>query len=208
MAGAGRKDWTAGAQVAAADMDTYLMEQTVMQFATSAARDTALASILDEGLLTTQADSNSLTAYSGSAWSTTGPLWGALTSYTSAISGTGWAIGNGTLSAQYARQGRLVYFQVSVTFGGTTTFGAGQLAIALPFTSSANNAHFLAILGDTGTATYIGYGGVSGANALIYAENAAGTYASIAAVTSTVPHTWASTDTVTVAGVYEASTDA
>jgi hypothetical protein len=68
MAGSGRKDWTAGAQVAAADMDAYLMEQTVMQFATSGARDTALSSILDEGLLSTPVLSHAATSLGPRTW--------------------------------------------------------------------------------------------------------------------------------------------
>ena len=68
MAGAGYKDFTTGEILTAANVDNYLMEQTVMVFADAAARTTALASVLAEGMISYLKDTNSTEYYSGSAW--------------------------------------------------------------------------------------------------------------------------------------------
>jgi hypothetical protein len=68
MAGAGYKDFTTGEVLTAANVDNYLMEQTVMVFADAAARTTALASVLSEGMISYLKDTNATQYYSGSAW--------------------------------------------------------------------------------------------------------------------------------------------
>jgi hypothetical protein len=68
MAGSGFKDFTTGEVLTANDVDNYLMQQTVMVFASSAARTTALASVLAEGMISYLKDTNSTEYYSGSAW--------------------------------------------------------------------------------------------------------------------------------------------
>lgn len=79
MPGAGYRDWVAGDIPTAVQFDTFLQEQTVMVFATAAARDTALATAKSEGMTTYQLDSNSYTVYTGSVWATTGPVHGSQT---------------------------------------------------------------------------------------------------------------------------------
>ena len=49
--GSGFKDFAAGDVLTAADVDGYLMRQTVMTFADASARDTALSGVLDEGMV-------------------------------------------------------------------------------------------------------------------------------------------------------------
>ena len=66
--GLGFKDWAAGDVLTAADVDGYLMRQTVMTFADASARDTALSGVLDEGMVAYLEDVNALTVYNGSAW--------------------------------------------------------------------------------------------------------------------------------------------
>jgi hypothetical protein len=60
-------DKSPGDTLTAANVDT-LMLQSVMRFADSAARDTALSSVLAEGLVAYEDDVNSLKLYDGSAW--------------------------------------------------------------------------------------------------------------------------------------------
>lgn len=63
------KDFTAGDILTAADVDTYLMRQTVMVFADSTARSSALGTaIITEGMVTYLTGSNALEYYDGSAW--------------------------------------------------------------------------------------------------------------------------------------------
>ncbi len=66
--GAGFKDFTAGAKLPAADVDDYLMRQTIMVFATTAARDTALSGNLEEGMHAYITGTDALYYYDGSAW--------------------------------------------------------------------------------------------------------------------------------------------
>lgn len=66
--GSGFKDWAAGDVLTAADVDGYLMRQTVMTFADASARDTALSGVLDEGMVAYLEDSNAITVYNGSSW--------------------------------------------------------------------------------------------------------------------------------------------
>lgn len=68
MAGAGYLEFTTGSVLTAAQMNTYVNEQTIMVFAGSSARDTALASVKAEGMFSFLKDSDSLTYYDGSSW--------------------------------------------------------------------------------------------------------------------------------------------
>jgi hypothetical protein len=67
MAGAGFKTFSVGEVLTANNVNTYLMQQTVMVFANSSARSSAIASP-SEGMLTYLADGNNFWYYNGSAW--------------------------------------------------------------------------------------------------------------------------------------------
>jgi len=67
MAGAGFKVWSTGDLVNASDFNTYIQEQTLMVFADSTARDTAITSPA-EGMFAYLSDTDVLTYYNGSAW--------------------------------------------------------------------------------------------------------------------------------------------
>jgi hypothetical protein len=67
MAGAGFKTWVDGDILTAADVNTYLMEQAVMVFATATARTTALPTP-SEGMVSYLADTNVVEVYTGAAW--------------------------------------------------------------------------------------------------------------------------------------------
>lgn len=76
MAGAGAKLFTSGSVLTAAQVNTYLMDQTVMVFATTAARDAAFGGagepVLAEGMLCYLSDQNTLLYYTGTSWSALG----------------------------------------------------------------------------------------------------------------------------------------
>lgn len=67
MAGLGYKDFTAGAVLTAAQVDGYLMEQAVMNFAGTAARGSALSSVQAAGMMA-HVGGGTVTVYDGSAW--------------------------------------------------------------------------------------------------------------------------------------------
>lgn len=67
MAGAGFKTFVDGDILTAAEVNTYLMEQSVMVFASAAARTTAIAAP-SEGMVTYRTDNNVIEYYDGAAW--------------------------------------------------------------------------------------------------------------------------------------------
>jgi len=68
MAGAGYKLYLTGDVLSAADVNNYIQEQTVMRFASSAARTSALSLVLAEGMMSYLQDTDSVEVYNGSAW--------------------------------------------------------------------------------------------------------------------------------------------
>ncbi len=68
MAGAGYKLFNTGDVLTAAQVNTYLMEQTVMVFADAAARTTALTGVVSEGMISYLKDTNAVEVYNGTAW--------------------------------------------------------------------------------------------------------------------------------------------
>lgn len=67
MAGAGFKTFVDGDILTAAEVNTYLMQQSVMVFASAAARTTAIAAP-SEGMVTYRTDNNVIEYYDGAAW--------------------------------------------------------------------------------------------------------------------------------------------
>ena len=68
MAGAGYKLFNTGDVLTAAQVNTYLMQQTVMVFADATARTTALSGVLAEGMITYLQSDKKVYKYNGSAW--------------------------------------------------------------------------------------------------------------------------------------------
>ena len=62
------KDFAAGDILTAADVDDFLMRQSIMTFADAAARDTALSAVLAEGMFCFLEDTNEFQFYTGAAW--------------------------------------------------------------------------------------------------------------------------------------------
>jgi len=67
MAGLGKKTFEANEVLTAADVNGYLMDQSVMRFATTSARDTNIPSPTEGMVVYIDAD-DSLLVYNGSAW--------------------------------------------------------------------------------------------------------------------------------------------
>ena len=100
MAGAGAKLFVDGTILDAVGINTFLMDQAVMRFATTTTRDAAFGGVgepvLAEGMFAYTMDTNSLWYYTGSAWESAGATSQALTlnaqtgtSYTYAMGDSG-----------------------------------------------------------------------------------------------------------------------
>jgi hypothetical protein len=60
--------FSTGEVLTAANVNTYLMNQAVMTFATAAARTTALSGVLAEGMVSYRTDAKIIEYYNGTAW--------------------------------------------------------------------------------------------------------------------------------------------
>lgn len=116
------------------------------------------------------------------------------------ISGTGWAIGNGTTTGLWERIGNWVLVHGNIVFGSTSTFGAGQLNIGgLPLpVRVANISASIPLYLHSGTVEFPGIWRVNGNGSssglayytLVFAAPPAPAFWS--GVTATAPATWAS----------------
>jgi hypothetical protein len=140
----GYYDFVAGA-LPSARLEDYCQNQAVMRFASAAARDTALAAVKTEGMMAWLHDTNTLTVYTGSAWTTVGPLHGVLTSWTPAVVQSG-SVASTNERSVYTRLGRLIIASFYVTITGTGTAN-NAITVSLPVNAastagSIGTAHF------------------------------------------------------------------
>lgn len=171
MAGLGYKVFAAGEVLTAANVNGYLMEQTVMVFDDSAARSSAIGTPT-EGMITYLKDSNGLFYYSGSAWTVVGldPITftsSTATAYTLLSSDAGSYIqftNAGTVTVGTATdfsQGEQVQIladgtALTITTDGATIAGAGTAGTAVSFTVGAQYEAVGIIAVDTDTYRIIG----------------------------------------------------
>ena len=121
------------------------------------------------------------------------------------VSFSNLTIGNGTATGFYKQIGRMVVYRVSVTFGSTTSV-SGAVSINLPVTGAAvQGVHQVVMIDDSTSTSYPGVVAPSTTAAQLRTINAAGTYATQVALSSTVPFTWATSDIIRLSGVYEAA---
>ena len=108
MAGAGYKLFSTGEVLTATNVNTYLMQQTVMVFASAAARTTALSGVVAEGMISYRSDAKVLEIYNGTTWvDFSGDITGITTAANSGLSG-GATSGNVTLTLATTAKGDLL----------------------------------------------------------------------------------------------------
>lgn len=133
------------------------------------------------GQVLTAAELNAL-----GVWTSFTPTW------------TGVTVGNGTNTGVYTVINKMLFVKVKIVFG-TTSVMTGFPQITLPNSLIGTTANQLvfgtANCDDTGIAAYPGSCYLIQSNAVrAYVSNTAGTYASLANITSTVPMTWSTGD--------------
>ena len=130
--------------------------------------------------------------------------------YTPAIGGAGWALGNASVTGLYCKIGKIVHFAIRVVFGSTSTYGAGRPTLTLPVTatSAAGNFDFVtnvAYFDASATVRNQGTADFSTTNVDLFVWGSAGTYVNALGVTNAVPFTWTTSDVIYVSGTYEAA---
>ena len=111
---AGYREFQTGEVLTAANVNGFLMNQAVMVFADDAARDTALAGVITEGMLTYNLDTKALEVYDGTDW---GPVVTAKEKRIEAFTGSGtWTVPAG------------VNYAIAHMLGGGGGLGQGSTA--------------------------------------------------------------------------------
>lgn len=136
MAGAGRRTFQPGEVLTASNVNSYLMDQSVMRFASSAARGSAVGTaVIAEGMVSYLDDANAMEFYDGTAW-------------TRFAAGTGLPIANGgtggtALAAAQDNLGigmiRMIPATVNFSGGTATANTSGEIAFTSVTSLSLNN---------------------------------------------------------------------
>lgn len=117
---------------------------------------------------------------------------------------TNLTLGNGTQVAKWRCLPQKLEYEISVTFGSTTSIG--DASFAPPITSSMGGTRppvgEISML-DSGTANYSGMViQVTTTSFGIRVFNASGTYAASVVISSTIPMTWTTSDELNIKGEY------
>lgn len=122
---------------------------------------------------------------------------------------TNFTTGSGSVAGSYYQLGKMVFGRAQFTFGSGSAVG-GAIAVSLPVTSVAYTADREALgtgiaYDDSATTLYpVASVWASTTTLKVWNINAASTSAVFAAMSSTLPFTWATSDTLTVQFRYEA----
>lgn len=136
-----------------------------------------------------------------SAGAGVGTSLGVWTSYTPTV--TGWTLGNGTVTGFYQQIGKTVFFHAAVISGSTTVFGANP-SITFPVTASgAGRGTFWSVAQDVSTGDNYKLG--ESQSGTLVQMSSLGTNGLYVTMSSTVPFTFASGDTLVVSGMYRAA---
>ena len=131
----------------------------------------------------------------------TGLKWGGTwTTWTPTY--TNMTIGNGTSVARYVKIGKTVNWYLKFTFGSTSSFGA-YTAFTLPSTPISGFGYNARGLCRDAGVTWRFASAIIDSEVYPNVENVSGTYSVDASISSTVPFTWGTGDSLQLAGTYE-----
>lgn len=146
MAGLGRKVFTAGEVLTAANVQGYLQDQAVMVFAGSAARGSAIGTA-SEGMVSYLADTNVYQSYDGAAWVDLGVAIG---SSVVTLTGTQTLTNKTLTNPAFTGSAQELVTVVGTGFAGYTYNAITQAVVYITASATANGT--LNIRGD-GTTT-------------------------------------------------------
>lgn len=118
---------------------------------------------------------------------------------------TNLSVGNGTLTGRYTTKGKTCFFNWKIIFG-TTTSVSGLIIYSLPVTAnfSENVEIGMMYAADATGSAYMGFSRIgSTTTAYIIATTVSGSYVIETVTSATVPFTWATSDVLSVNGLYE-----
>lgn len=127
----GYKQFVAGEEALAGDVNSYLMSQTVARFTTAAQRTSLLSSPVLNQLSMLDSQTGTIDYWNGTAWV---PLLGAWNAYTPVWAGSigNPSLGNSAVVARYKVTGKMVQVYAKINFGSTMNGGAGNLTLSTP----------------------------------------------------------------------------
>jgi len=122
---------------------------------------------------------------------------------------TNLTVGNGTQTAKYCKINKVVFFEVRLVFGSTTSI-TGRVSLDWPVapasTAAANMASVNLAFEDVSDGPYPGFKFNQQSNTTkfeLLPIKADGTYAKYGLLSSTVPFTWTTSDEINLSGFYE-----
>jgi len=117
----------------------------------------------------------------------------------------------GTLNyAKYTRVGKTITFRIKYTLAGAGVSGGitftTPVAMNADYTAAADAIDGIVGFADTGSSFSPGVmRWASSTTIQVYAQGAGSTYVGTTSTSSTVPFTWGNTDTISIAGTFEAA---
>ena len=135
--------------------------------------------------------------FSNTAWTSWTPVYTNLT------------VGNGTISARYKQIGKTVFIKHSFTFGSTSSI-SGNVTLTLPITAKSDSLYSSTMvnLTDADGSYSIGHVWHNGQTTMqiwgIQSTGGNGTRIAWSGLSSTFPHTWATSDSINFVYTYEA----
>lgn len=156
-----------------------------------------------EGRMRWDTDTNRLRIYDGTGWIILHEPWQSFTP-----SWGGVTLGSATNSGRYRRSGGSIEIKARLTLSSTTMTGPLTLTAPVDADAAASLDTLKVVYSDTGsTAASVGHAaGASVSSISLWAINSASTYITTAAISSSVPFTWANTDVIDVHGIYRMTT--
>lgn len=201
MAGAGYHNFVNGETPPATTWNTYLMQQTIMRFASATARDTALSAVKAEGMTAYLDDVNTLTIYDGTAWREVAVAYDVWTAYTPTTTNITTGTTGFSWQSAYIKIGKMVTWRCRLNFGtGAAVSGAATFNLPVAQTGIAT----CSVTMRAGGTDYIGSAATTGSTLVVSAIGSAGTYANRVTTGAAIPGAWTSGDNITFTITYEA----
>lgn len=119
---------------------------------------------------------------------------------------TNLSVGNGTISARYKQIGKTVFIKHSFSFGSTSSI-SGNITLTLPITAKSESlfSSTMVNLVDSDGSYSIGHAWHNGQTTMqVWGAAPSGSRIAWTGLSSTFPHTWATSDSINFVYAYEA----